>query len=162
MTCEAHINIGSNIGDRHALIERAVARVLNLSHKPGRVSAPVESEPWGFTSPHPFLNIGVQITTSLTPQELLDTLLAIQAEISDAPHRAADGSYIDRPIDIDLICMNDTVSHVPVVIDTPALTLPHPRMHLRPFVLIPLCELAPGWLHPLLNTTAAGLLARLQ
>ncbi|MDE6438915.1 MAG: 2-amino-4-hydroxy-6-hydroxymethyldihydropteridine diphosphokinase, partial [Muribaculaceae bacterium] len=65
-------------------------------------------------------------------------------------------SYADRLIDIDLICMED------IVTDTPALTLPHPRMHLRPFVLIPLCELSPQWVHPRLHMTAAGLLARLQ
>lgn len=156
MTREAHINIGSNIGDRRALIERAVARVLSLSVSPGRVSTPVESEPWGFSSPHPFLNVGVSIMTDLRPHALLRALLAIQADISDAPHRAPDGSYIDRPIDIDLICMEDTV------IDTPDLILPHPRMHLRPFVLLPLAELSPRWLHPLLHLTPSQLLTPLN
>lgn len=155
-TRRAHINIGSNTGDRRALLERAVARVSSLSLSEARVSATVESEPWGFTSPHRFLNAGVEITTEMEPLQLLEALLAIQTEISDAPHRHPDGSYADRPIDIDLICMEDTVT------DTPALTLPHPRMHLRPFVLIPLCELSPQWVHPRLHMTAAGLLARLQ
>ena len=155
MTREAHINIGSNIGDRHALIERAVASVLALSVGPGRVSAPVESEPWGFSSPHPFLNVGVSIMTDLQPEALLRALLDIQADISDAPHRAPDGSYIDRPLDIDLICMEDTV------LDIPGLILPHPRMHLRPFVLLPLAELSPSWLHPLLHLTPSRLLSLL-
>ena len=74
-------------------------------------------------------------------------LMAIQDSICSAAHRDSTGAYIDRIIDIDLIAIDDTV------IDTPELTLPHPRMHLRDFVVRPMLELCPEWVHPLLNKT---------
>lgn len=154
----AHINIGSNLGDSHALIEQAAAGIALLASEGSamRCSGFIESEPWGFNSPHRFLNLGVEITTDLPPHELLHRLQAIERAISSTPHRYADGSYTDRIIDIDLICMEQTVT------DTPTLTLPHPRMHLRRFVLEPLMELSPQWIHPLLHKTPAQMLADLN
>ncbi len=130
-----YINIGSNQGDRRAHIEQAVALIASLSQSPVLRSAYIESEPWGFESSHRFLNIGIAITTSLEPLELLDRLQAIERRVSPAPHRDADGHYIDRAIDIDIILIDD------LHIDTPRLTVPHPRMHLRDFVMKPLQEL---------------------
>lgn len=152
----AHINLGSNIGDRRALLETAVARIeAALGHTCMR-SDTIESEPWGFDSPNAFLNMGISIESAgLGPLELHRLLQQIQREISEAPHRTASGGYADRPIDIDLICMEQTV------VDTEELTLPHPRMHLRDFVLQPLAQLHPAWRHPLLGKTAAELLAAL-
>jgi len=152
----AHINIGSNLGDSPALIGRAVAGIAILSDTAVRLSTMVESEPWGFASQHRFLNIGVEIETSLRPEQLLEKLQKIERSISPASHRTASGDYADRYIDIDLICMEQTVT------DTPALTLPHPRMHLRRFVLRPLNELSPGWIHPLLLKTPGQMLADLD
>ncbi len=130
-----YLNIGSNQGDRRAHIEQAVALIASLSQSPVLRSAYIESEPWGFESSHRFLNIGIAITTSLEPLELLDRLQAIERRVSPAPHRDADGLYIDRAIDIDIILIDD------LHIDTPRLTVPHPRMHLRDFVMKPLQEL---------------------
>lgn len=152
----AHINIGSNIGDRLALIGQAVAAVELIFNTPATCSEPIESEPWGFDSPNGFINIGVNIEVGeMTPEEVLQRLLQAQAQIDSSPHRNADGGYIDRLIDIDLIAIDN------VVIDTEELTLPHPRMHLREFVLRPMSELLPSWRHPLLNATPAELLERL-
>lgn len=152
----AHINIGSNIGDRLALIGQAVAAVELIFNTPATCSAPTESEPWGFDSPNGFINIGVNIEVGeMTPEEVLQRLLQAQAQIDSSPHRNADGSYADRLIDIDLIAIDS------VVADTPELTLPHPRMHLREFVLRPMTQLLPHWRHPLLNATPAELLNRL-
>lgn len=148
----AYLNIGSNIGDRMALIERAVAAVMALSADGrARVSAPYESEPWGFESTNRFINVGVaiELPADVTPLQLLDRLLEVQHTLCADPHRAADGSYIDRMIDIDLIAVDGEV------MDTPRLTLPHPRMHLRDFVLVPMAEIAPAWRHPLLGLTCA-------
>lgn len=151
----AHINIGSNLGDSLALIEQAAAGIALLASDGTamRRSRIVESEPWGFTSTHRFLNMGVEITTNLPPNELLHRLQTIERIISTSSHRNADGGYTDRLIDIDLICMEQTVT------DTPTLTLPHPRMHLRQFVLEPLMELSPHWIHPLLHKTPAQMFA---
>ena len=153
----AHINIGSNIGDRLGAISRAVARVLSLSDlKTGRFSPPVSSHPHGFTSPNEFINVGVEIATSLSPDELLKTLQLIERQISVAPHRDKKGNYIDRVIDIDIIFIDD------LVIDTPQLQVPHPRMMTREFVLRPLNHLSPGWIHPVYNISASQMLKKLK
>ena len=154
---EAFINIGSNLGDRAALIERAVADIEAL---PGisdlRRDKPIESEPWGYDSTNPFLNLGITLSTSMNAEELFMHLRDIERSISVTPHRKADGSYADRPIDIDLIAFGN------VVCSTDYLTLPHPRMHLRSFVLEPISRMNPGWIHPLLNQSAAQMLASLR
>lgn len=151
----AHVNIGSNLGDGRANVTRAAEMIAARLGVDVRRAEPVVSEPWGYTSPNPFVNLGIAFDTDIEPSALLRILRDIEAAISPAPHRNADGSYADRLIDIDLIAVGDTVA------DTPELTLPHPRMHLRDFVLRPVAQLDPGWRHPLLGLTAAQLLARL-
>ncbi len=154
----AHISIGSNLGDRAALIERAVA-AISARFAVTAVSRPVESEPWGYSSPHPFINVGVniEIGPGMTPETLLDILLEIQNSIDSSAHRNTDGSYADRAIDIDLICYGSVATPPDA---HPA--LPHPCMHLREFVLIPMIEILPSWRHPLLGLTSARLLHRLS
>lgn len=135
----AYLNIGSNLGDRHAYIAEAVRLIAAAFPEAAiRVSAPVESEPWGFESSMPFINIGVSLDFhgEVDAHRLLEVLQHIEREVSDTPHRNADGSYRDRCIDIDIIAIDC------LVIDTPTLTLPHPRAHLRPFVMEPLRLLA--------------------
>lgn len=148
MIATLYLNIGSNNGDRREYISRAVAELFNLF--PGyqiRKSKEIETEPWGFDSPNKFLNIGVTIKGEFdTSKEGLLTLLhnlqTIESKIGSMPHRHADGSYADRQLDIDIIALDN------VCVNYPELTIPHPRMHLRDFVLIPMAELAPGWKHP--------------
>lgn len=153
-----HLNIGSNQGDRAALLERAVALLVGrLRPVAWRASQPVVSEPWGFDSPHPFLNIGLDIElaeddaaglltsdvrSGLTasqirrnPELLLDLTQQCERLLGSTPHRNADGSYRDRNIDIDIILIDDL--HV----STPRLTVPHPHMHDRSFVIEPLRQL---------------------
>lgn len=153
----AYINIGSNQGHRQANIGRAVALIADL---PGvdswKVSAMMESEPWGFDSSHRFMNAGMAVSTSYGAEELLGLLLEIEKSISPDAHRNPDGSYRDRVVDIDLIAVDDEV------MDTPHLTLPHPRMHLREFVILPMMELAPDWHHPLLGLTPGEMLRSLH
>ncbi len=144
-----HINIGSNIGDRAAHIERAVALIaarIDPECKAEITLAPiVHSLPAGFESSNDFLNLGLMIDTqeTLDPFDILHKLQQIEREISTVPHRNADGSYCDREIDIDLIAIDD------LVVETPELTLPHPRLGERPFVFEPLKYLDPDWKHPL-------------
>lgn len=152
----AHINIGSNIGDRHAHIELAVTRIMQIFDNVRR-SEFIESDPWGYDSPNRYLNMGLAMEIGdTTPEELLTRLNEIERSISPTSHRNADGSYADRMIDIDLIAIDN------IVINSTALTLPHPRMQLRPFVLRPLAELAPEWRHPINGLTAAEMLKSLQ
>lgn len=153
----AHINIGSNLGDSRAQIGRAVAGIALLCREGTvpRVSAFVESEPWGYSSVNSFLNVGIEIECDLPPVELLGCLMDVQNGICASSHRNDADGYVDRMIDVDLIYYDDRV------MDTPELTLPHPRMHLRRFVLEPLVELAPHWVHPVLQLSADELLRRL-
>lgn len=132
-----HLNIGSNSGHSRTLIERAVAALSKAL--PGRIrqAGPVESEPWGFSSPHKFLNLGVAIDldTPFEPVEILDITQTIQNTIAPSPHRDASGGYIDREIDIDIIAIDR------LIIRHPRLILPHPRAHERDFVMGPLRSL---------------------
>lgn len=139
----AHINIGSNIGDRLALIGRAVAALCRRF--PGAaVSGPVESEPWGFDSPNTFVNVGVMIECDLGPESLLSLLLEIERSVGNGiSHRDSAGRYADRPIDIDLI------DYGRMVYLSRQLTLPHPWASERPFVMGPLLELEPDYRSPL-------------
>jgi len=141
----AYINLGSNIGDRLSTLERAVADIERVLGVTARRSAPIETAPWGYNSTHSFINLGIAVEISIEPHRLHAMLQEIQHAIDPAPHRDISGAYIDRVIDIDLIAVDD------MVIDDENLTIPHPRMHLRDFVLIPLRELAPEWVHPLLG-----------
>lgn len=149
----AHINIGSNIGDRLALLGEAVAAVESELGVKSQVSSVVESEPWGFDSSNMFLNIGVNIEVGdLDPLVLLHRLQAAQRTVDDSSHRKADGTYADRRIDIDLIAVGSAV------VETAELTLPHPRMCQRYFVLRPMMELLPDWRHPVSGQTALDML----
>ena len=154
---KAHISIGSNLGNSCSLIEQAVAGIVLLAEgEEVRRSRWIESEPWGFESAHSFLNLGVEINTPFGPRELLERLLEIEHSISSAPHRDAFGRYADRLIGIDLIYYDNEVIDDQQT-DTP-LILPHPRMHLRGFVLEPIAELDPQWRHPLTGQTAGEML----
>ncbi|MDO4320098.1 MAG: 2-amino-4-hydroxy-6-hydroxymethyldihydropteridine diphosphokinase [Bacteroidales bacterium] len=134
-----HLNIGSNQGDRKAIIGRAAALIARaLAPCTLYLSDYVESEPWGYDSPHTFLNRGILVITrhTIAPADVLDATQHIEQLIgASTPHRNPDGSYRDRLIDIDII----DIDHI--TLDTPRLTLPHPRAHLRPFVTGPMRQL---------------------
>lgn len=143
-----YLNIGSNKGDRLANIERAVAF---LSEHPalqsGRIRrAPLEySQPVGYASDAEFINLGIAIDFNdkqipVSPLELLDITQSIELTIApDSPHRNADGSYRDRIVDIDIIAIDG------IEMESPRLTLPHPRAEARSFVMRPMAFLAPQW-----------------
>ncbi len=147
MRINVHINIGSNSGHREALLEQAVAAISSeFGEGTVRRSTVVESEPWGFESANRFLNVGVMVSMESDEGrsreeralEIFGRLMEIQRSIDPSPHRDGEGRYIDRRIDIDLITIDDWV------VETPELTLPHPRMHLREFVLGPMREIEEG------------------
>lgn len=154
-----HLNIGSNQGCRRENIERAAALVEHIAQVTSSLrSEIVESEPWGFESPNRFLNMGMLVESSLHPSELFPQLVAIQNSISPQSHRNADGTYADRQVDIDVIAAAEKETGRAVVLAEGELILPHPQMHLRDFVLLPLLQLEPGWVHPLTGIDGQQLL----
>ena len=130
----AYLSLGSNLGDRHATMRRAIDMLNAGAGTVDRQSSPIETEPWGFESPNRFLNICVRLTTTLTPEQLLLATQAIERQLGRTM-KSDSGQYHDRPIDIDILTYDD------LHIATPTLTIPHPLMHERDFVMIPLREI---------------------
>lgn len=126
-----YLNIGTNLGDRHQNLLRAIA-ALSAGNGGCRVSDVVESEPWGFGSENTFLNVAVAIQSKMTPQEVLDWIHDIEKRLGSASHRDADGNYIDRLIDIDIMAAHDEQDN-PITVNTPTLQIPHPHLYDRPF-----------------------------
>ena len=127
----AYLSLGSNLGDRHATMRRAIDMLNAGAGTVDRQSSPIETEPWGFESPNRFLNMCVRLTTTLTPEQLLLATQAIERQLGRTM-KSDSGQYHDRPIDIDILTYDD------LHIATPTLTIPHPLMHERDFVMIPL------------------------
>lgn len=130
----AYLSLGSNLGDRHATMQSAILLLCKQAGSVDRVSSAIETEPWGFKSANKFLNMCVRITTTLSPEQLLATTKDIELQLGRTT-KSVNGQYHDRPIDIDILTYDD------IHINTPSLTLPHPHMHERDFVMIPLREI---------------------
>lgn len=141
--------IGGNQGDRQKLIFEAVGLIQERIGSVVAGSAIYETEPWGFEASQNFLNMGLLVDTNLSPEEVLRQALAIEADLGRV--RLGQG-YASRPMDIDLIFYNR------LKICTPRLELPHPRMHLRRFVLRPLADIIPHYVHPVLKKDILTLL----
>ena len=157
--------IGGNQGDRRALIKRATELIRQSIGSVVAVSSDFETEPWGDfgeEQPQNFLNRALLVETQLSANEVLEEALLIEAILgrmrpslstfwyavgSADNFQLSTRKYSSRPMDIDLIFFNDEV------IDTPDLQIPHPRMHLRRFVLEPLAEIMPDYRHPVLGKT---------
>lgn len=150
-----YLNIGSNTGNRRDNLYRAVA-FLVAGTSGGAVSSIVESEPWGFESDNRFLNLGVKLSSDIEPQQMLERIHDIERRLGSAAHRDADGGYIDRLVDIDIVAIDD------LVIDTSTLQVPHPHLPERDFFLRPMMQLAPDWRHPVSGLTAAEMLEKMS
>ena len=155
-----YLLIGGNQGNRQQIINNATNLIQQRIGFVAVSSHIYETEPWGdFQDPNtqPFLNIALLVHTNLTPLQALSSALLIEKELGrqriGLPSSSNRRTYSSRPIDIDLIFFGN------LVINTPTLTLPHPRMHLRRFVLKPLCDIAPDYIHPLFNKTLNTLLS---
>lgn len=146
-----YLGLGSNLGNREALLHQSIQEIKKQIGTVSLQSASYVTEPWGFQSEHPFLNAVVCCQTSLSPLQVLDLTQKIEKRLGRT-HKSENRQYTDRPIDIDLLLYND------LVISTPRLTLPHPLMHQRRFVLEPLAEIAPNLVHPVLKQTITELL----
>ena len=144
MTHLVYLSLGTNLGNKEENLRTAMTLIEEQVGTITSQSALYASAPWGFNSENTFLNNAIAVETSLTPEELLSTTQRIEHTLGRT-HKSVDGQYSDRPIDIDILLYDDVVMH------TPSLTLPHPLMHRRLFVLEPLSEIAPTMIHPLLQ-----------
>ncbi len=135
-----YIGLGSNLGNRREMLERAI---LSINKRIGPLVARSsfhETEPWGFESEHPFLNACIRVDTNLSPFACLKETQKIEKELGRTSKTMTENDggkpiYHDRPIDIDLLMYDD------MEVNTLELTLPHPLMNQRPFVMIPLQEI---------------------
>ena len=131
---QAYLSLGTNLGRRRQNLLRAIRLIGEHVGRVVRQSSFLETEPWGFQSTHRFLNACVCVETTLTPRQLLQTTQQIERRLGRR-RKTVDGIYHDRPIDIDILLYDD------LRITEPDLTIPHPLMHQRDFVMIPLQEI---------------------
>ena len=147
-----YLSLGTNLGDRHANLQKATELIHLHIGKVVAHATPIETQPVGFTSENAFLNSALAVETSLTPQEILEKTQAIEREMGRT-QKSQDGIYHDRIIDIDILLYDD------LVIQSDTLTIPHPWIYDRLFVLEPLAEIASHLKLPLYNQTVGELLA---
>lgn len=153
---------GGNLGDvrqtlrsAQQLINSRIGAVLRCSHR-------YESEPWGFEASERFSNQALEVSTDLSPEEVLDAIRSIERELgrncaAETLEKASAGMrYASRPIDIDIIFYDDRV------IESEQLTVPHPRLAEREFALVPLCEIVRERRHPVSGLTVGQLLDALR
>ena len=134
MKHKVYFSLGSNLGDKEGNIREAISRIGELIGEVDRQSTLLATEPWGFESDNTFVNAAIRCTTSLSPFEILNITQNIERAMGRTL-KSVDGQYHDRIIDIDILIYDD------LHITTPQLTLPHPIMKERDFVMIPLKEI---------------------
>ena len=125
--------MGSNLGNCRKNLERAIRLIDDRVGQVTRQSSFIETEPWGFESPHKFMNAVILCETTRSPREVLLLTQQIERDMGRMK-KSVSGGYADRAIDIDILLYDD------VTIDEPDLKIPHPLMHQRDFVMIPLEE----------------------
>jgi 2-amino-4-hydroxy-6-hydroxymethyldihydropteridine diphosphokinase len=143
------LGIGTNLGDRQNNLEKSVAGIEEFIGQVLKTSSVFETEAWGFHTKDKFLNMVVKVETVLNPNVLLENTQMIESLLGRVKSKKR---YISRLIDIDILFYED------LHLDDENLKIPHPLLHKRKFVLVPLCEIAPEIIHPVLKKTVEELL----
>lgn len=146
-----YLGLGSNLGERENILRSAIDKINERVGEVISLSAFYETMPDGFVSEHPFLNAVCGVETKLEPLEILAQTEAVERELG-RNRKSVNRMYQDRTLDIDILLVEGCVLYSEV------LTIPHPRMHERLFVLEPLSEIAPEIVHPVLQKTISQLL----
>jgi 2-amino-4-hydroxy-6-hydroxymethyldihydropteridine diphosphokinase len=149
-----YLCLGGNIGDREKALSHAIQKISEQVGVNVAKSTIYETEAWGVENQQAYLNQCIKVKTDLKATELIDVLLLIEKELGR--ERTINQIYEPRTIDIDILFYNNDI------INESKLLVPHPRLHLRKFVLIPLEEIASNYLHPLLNKTIFNLLSECE
>jgi 2-amino-4-hydroxy-6-hydroxymethyldihydropteridine diphosphokinase len=149
MLKEAYIGLGTNLGNREENLKKAIENIIISAGEVISSSGIYVTDPWGFRSEDHFLNMVILINTRLKAVDLLKQLLKIEMQTGRV--RGAE-KYSSRVIDIDILLYENEI------INKPYLKIPHPMIQERKFVLVPLCDIAPEKIHPVLKKTFAALL----
>ena len=154
-----YLGLGSNLGCRRANLDQALLRISEISRghtqagiRVVRASSVYETEPWGLADQGLFLNQVLETQTAISPHDLLDEIKALEKDLG----RETGVRYGPRVIDIDILLYGDAV------VDEPELQIPHPRLHQRAFVLVPLSELTPDLVHPAFGLSIGELCHRVD
>lgn len=139
-----YLCLGGNIGDTQQYLDKSIAEIERCIGPVCCKSAVYETEPWGFSAEQMFLNQVVAVRTELEPHGILARCQQIEDELGRVRHGKG---YESRCIDIDIVFIDS------IIMETADLKVPHPLMHKRRFVLDPMCEIAPNFVHPVLNKT---------
>ena len=134
-----YLGLGTNLGHREENLAEAIRLIDKRVGEVERQSSVIETEPWGFRSENKFLNAVVLCLTDKTPREVLRLTQQIERDMGrrkNVNSQSVNREYVDRPIDIDILLYDD------ITVDEPDLKIPHPLMHERDFVMIPLREIS--------------------
>jgi 2-amino-4-hydroxy-6-hydroxymethyldihydropteridine diphosphokinase len=147
------LGLGSNLGKRAENLKEAISRIEERTGSPVFASGIYETEPWGFSSEDKFLNMVLRISTDIPPSKLLNEVLSIESQMGRVRSSV---QYSSRIIDVDILLYGCRV------IVQKNLVVPHPRLHERRFVLVPMCEIAPEIYHPVLRRPMTYLLEKCE